>query len=64
MRSRLKVVLSQRRMKACELADALGVHRETVYKWCTDKGVESMSLGTAKRVAAILGCRVSDIFEE
>ena len=64
MRSRVKVVLAERRRKAFEVASALGVARDTVYLWCTDKGIGGLRLRDAERLARELGCRVSDLYEE
>lgn len=64
MISRINVLLAERRMRQRELARMLGVTRQTAYRWGTDEGIRSMSLGTAERVAAVLGCRVSDLFSE
>ncbi len=46
------------------LADAAGVHRDTVGRWCTDDGIGGMRMKDAESVAAALGCRVSDLYGE
>lgn len=62
MISRVKVLLAERRMTMQGLADAAGVHRDTVGRWCTDDGIGGMRMKDAEVVAAALGCRVSDLF--
>lgn len=64
MISRVKVLLAERRMTMQGLADAAGVHRDTVGRWCTDDGIGGMRMKDAESVAAALGCRVSDLFGE
>ncbi len=64
MISRVKVLLAERRMTMQGLADAAGVHRDTVGRWCTDEGIGGMRMKDAESVAAALGCRVSDLFGE
>lgn len=64
MISRVRVLLAERRMTMQGLADAAGVHRDTVGRWCTDDGIGGMRMKDAESVAAVLGCRVSDLFGE
>ncbi len=64
MISRVRVLLAERRMTMQGLADAAGVHRDTVGRWCTDDGIGGMRMKDAESVAAALGCRVSDLFGE
>ena len=64
MISRVRVLLAERRMTMQGLADAAGVHRDTVGRWCTDEGIGGMRMKDAESVAAALGCRVSDLFGE
>ena len=64
MISRVKVLLAERRMTMQGLADAAGVHRDTVGRWCTDEGIGGMRMKDAESVAAARGCRVSDLFGE
>lgn len=64
MISRVKVLLAERRMTMQGLANAAGVHRDTVGRWCTDDGIGGMRMKDAESVAAALGCRVSDLFGE
>lgn len=45
------------------LAVIIGVSHQTVYNWLKDravKGATEPKLSDAKRLAAVLGCRVSD----
>ena len=64
MRSLLKVRLAEARRTALSLSRELGVHRNTVSRWCTDRGIEAMELKRADEVARALGCKVSDLYEE
>ncbi|WP_418836968.1 helix-turn-helix domain-containing protein [Paratractidigestivibacter faecalis] len=64
MISRVRVLLAERRMTMQGLADAAGVHRDTVGRWCTDDGIGGMRMKDAESVAAALGCRVSDLYGE
>ena len=64
MKSRIKEVLARQGVTMRWLASALGVHWVTVSRWCTDEGVGGMRLRDAGRVAAALGCRVSDLFDD
>ena len=64
MKSRLNVLLAERRMTKRQLEQALGVSKGTVYLWSTDRGIERTTLRSLSRVADALGCRISDLFEE
>lgn len=64
MISRVRVLLAERRMTMQGLADATGVHRDTVGRWCTDEGIGGMRMKDAESVADALGCRVSDLYGE
>lgn len=64
MKSRLNVLLAERRMTKRQLEQALGVSKGTIYLWSTDRGIERTTLRSLSRVADALGCRISDLFEE
>jgi DNA-binding Xre family transcriptional regulator len=64
MKSRLNVVLAERRMTKRQLQEATGHSKATIYLWSTDKGIEGVTLGKLKRVADVLGCHVGDLYEE
>ncbi len=64
MRSLVKVRLAEARRTALSLSREIGVSRNTVGKWCTDRGIAGMTLRRAEQVALALGCRVSDLYEE
>ena len=63
MRSRLNVVLAERRVTKTALARELRVHRPSVHVWSTDKGMAGLTVGTLCRVARALGCDPRDLFE-
>lgn len=56
-------MLAERRVKKRELADDVGVRPQAVGKWCTDKGMEGLTVGKLCRVADALGCDPRDLFE-
>lgn len=64
MRSKLKDRMREHGFPLGKLAAAMGVSRQTLWRWCAGDGIKSMSLGRAESAARILGCRVSDLFEE
>lgn len=64
MKSRLNVLLAERRMTKRQVERALGVSKGTVYLWSTDRGIEGITLRNLSRLAEALGCRMADIFEE
>ena len=64
MKSRLNVLLAERRITKKQLEHALGASKGTVYNWSTDKGIEGITLRNLSRLAGVLGCRMIDIFEE
>lgn len=43
-----------------EVADSLGVHRQTYAKW--EKNADSMTIGQAKKFAEIAGVQLEQIF--
>jgi len=63
MKSRLEVVLADRRMKKGELAKSMGVSRQTVSSWVSDRGMSTMTVGRLCRLAEVLGCDPRDLFE-
>ncbi len=60
-----KCLLSERLrhvgMTQSQLAERLGVTRQQVNKWATDK--QGMSLETAKTIASILDIHIDDLYE-
>lgn len=64
MKSLINVRLAEARMTKVKLAKELGVRPETIWSWSTDKGVESMTLRVAAKVASVLGCKPQDLFED
>ena len=63
MRSRLKVVLAERRLRQKEVARRLGVDKSSVWRWTTDEGIAQVSLGTLASLARAVGCEVEDLYE-
>ena len=63
MKSRLSVVLAERRMKQSELAPLVGVRRQAVCIWCTDKGMAGLTVEKLCRLAQVLGCDPRELFE-
>ena len=63
MRSRLNVVLAEKRVTKTALARELCVHRQSVHVWCTDKGMAGLTVGKLCRVARALGCDPRELFE-
>lgn len=63
MKSRINVLLAERRMTKRALARELGVHEMTVSRWSRDDGIESMSLRELARLAEAVGCDPKDLFE-
>lgn len=64
MKSLLKVRLAERRMTQRELARRCEVDENTVWVWTTDKGAEGLSLRRLEQIAKILGCSISELFED
>ncbi len=63
MKSRLEVVLADRRMKKGELAKSMGVSRQAVSHWVSDRGMSTMTLDKLCRLAEVLGCDPRGLFE-
>ena len=64
MKSRLKVVLAEKRITQRELARELKVSKDTVWRWTTDKGITRVPFGRAVSIAKALGCQLTDLYEE
>lgn len=60
MKSRVKEWIVRSGMKNDQVAEILGVSRESVSKWCNNKTVPT--LRTAFRLAKLLNCTVDDLF--
>ncbi|WP_193165873.1 helix-turn-helix transcriptional regulator [Microbulbifer hainanensis] len=60
MKNCLKALRAERRWTQQQLADALGVSRQTVN--AIEKGKFDPSLPVAFRLAALFACRIEDIF--
>lgn len=62
MRSMLKQRLYEADMTQRQLAEAMGVSKDTVWRWTTEGGIGSMTIRRAVGIANVLGCEVSDLF--
>ena len=62
MKSRINVLLAERRITKRSVAEKLGLREETIWRWSTDWGVGGMRLASAERLANVLGCKVKDLF--
>ena len=60
MRTRMKVLRAEADLTQAELADRLGVARQTVN--AIEGGKYEPSLGLGMRIARLLGSRVEDVF--
>lgn len=63
MRPRLKEAIREAGTTGKRLAETLGVDENTVSRWCGE-GFGGLTMRRADQVAAALGCRVTDLFEE
>ena len=63
MRPRLKEAIREAGTTGKRLAEMLGVDENTVSRWCGE-GFGGLTMRRADQVAAALGCRVADLFEE
>jgi putative transcriptional regulator len=61
MKNRLHVLRAERRITQADLAEALGVSRQTVNAIETGKYAPSLPL--AFKIAAFFRCRIEDVFE-
>lgn len=64
MRSLLNVRLDEAHMTKKQLGEKTGYGRTALWRWSTDKGIESITLRAAARVAEALGCKPQDLFED
>ena len=62
MTNRLRVLRAERNWSQAELADRLGVSRQTVNS--LEVGKYDPSLGLAFKIARLFACSVHDIFQE
>ena len=61
MRNRLPVLRAEREWTQADLADRLGVSRQTVIS--IEKGKYDPSLPLAFRIAALFGLKIEDVFD-
>ena len=64
MKSRVNVVLAERRITKRELERRLGLSHSVVWRWTTDEGISSLPLHKLKRMADAIGCDVSELYED
>ncbi|MBQ9003504.1 MAG: helix-turn-helix transcriptional regulator [Eggerthellaceae bacterium] len=64
MKSRLNVVMAEKGLRKVDVAKAIGVHMQSMWRWSTDEGIEGISLRTLSKLAEAIGCDAKDLFEE
>lgn len=64
MRSRVNVLLAERRMTKRELERRLGISHSTAWHWTTDEGIERLPIWKLRRLAEAIGCEVDDLFDQ
>lgn len=64
MRSRVNVLLAERRMTKRELERRLGISHSALWGWTTDEGIARLPLAKLRLLAEAIGCRVEDLYEE
>jgi DNA-binding Xre family transcriptional regulator len=63
MRSKVNVLLAERRMTKRELERRLGISHSTAWHWTTDEGIGTLPITKLQRLADAIGCEVSDLYE-
>ena len=64
MRSNLGPLIAGAGMSRRSFAQLMGVHVQSIYRWCDDEGIDMLALRKAEEVASALGCDVKDLFDE
>lgn len=64
MRSNLNVRLAMAHMTKRELERRTGFGKVKVYLLSKDDGIKRANLETLEQVARVLGCKISDLYEE
>ena len=64
MKSRIHIILAERRMERKELLQGLDMGRTKLWRICTDDGIAKAKLSDLVAIANALGCKVTDLFEE
>lgn len=64
MRSRVNVLLAERRMTKREVERHLGIAHSSLWRWTTDEGIAQLPLAKLKRLAEAIGCDVEDLYED
>lgn len=62
MKNTLKVLRAQRDWTQSDLADALGVSRQTIH--AIEAGKYDPALPLAFRIARLFGCKIEDVFDD
>jgi transcriptional regulator with XRE-family HTH domain len=57
----IHIIRKRRHVSAQTIADALGVHRNTVARWEAADNDAEPSVSQARVIAELLGCRIEDI---
>ena len=64
IRSRVNLEIVRCHASKKDVERDLGISHDTLWRWSTDKGIASASIGKLERLADYLGCNVKDLFEE
>ncbi|WP_299831285.1 helix-turn-helix transcriptional regulator [uncultured Metabacillus sp.] len=60
LKSKIKVKLAELEMKQQDLAEKLGVTKQTLSSWVNGRSVPTLE--TAFKIASILDCKVDDLY--
>lgn len=63
LRSRVNVLLAERRMSKRELERRLGIAHSSAWRWTSDEGIAKLPLTKLQRLANAIGCEVEDLYE-
>ena len=63
MKSRVSVLLAEKRIAKKELERRLGIAHSSVWRWTSDEGIAKLPLSKLKQLADAIGCEVDDLYE-
>lgn len=64
MKSKVNVLLAERRMTKSELERKLDLAHSSIWRWTSDEGIAKLTIEKLHRLAAAIGCEVDDLYEE